>query len=213
MIMRNHPSKSPASIFVEVAFGLCLVTALSAQASTEEQLNKKFAVKPGGKVIVDVDSGSINLSTNANSEVAVDVWRKVGRGSKSDEEKYLHDSPVTFDQDGNTITVRCRAKESRNRSWFSSGKNQNEARYTITVPAQFDAQLDSAGGGIKVGDITGTVRAHTSGGGLDFARVHGPLDGNTSGGGIESADCEGPQIIHTSGGGITVGKRNKERKK
>jgi hypothetical protein len=183
---------------------LCLALSCALQGATQDQLNKKFSVQPGGKVVVDVDFGSISVSTNANAEVAVDVWRKVSRGSKGDEESYLRNNPVQIDQDGNTITIRCHAKEARSRSWFSFGRNQNEARYTITVPAQFNAQLATAGGGIKVSDLNGTVKAHTSGGGLDFARLHGPLDGDTSGGGIEMEDCVGELKIHTSGGGISV---------
>ena len=189
---------------MKVAGCVLWITCCAAQASTEEQLNKKFTVHPGGRIVVDVDSGSIRVSTNANSEVAVDVWRKVGRGSKSEEEKYLRDNPVTFDQSGDTVTVRCRSKTSSSRSWFSFPGNQNEARYTITVPGQFSAELETAGGGIRVQDLSGNVKVHTSGGGLEFSRIQGPINGDTSGGGIEMSDCTGALKIHTSGGGISV---------
>jgi len=68
----------------------------AALAATEEQLNRHFAVQPGGKVVVDVDFGSINISTNAGNEVVVDVWRKIGRKSKAAEEEYLKANPVEF---------------------------------------------------------------------------------------------------------------------
>ena len=72
------------------------------------------------------------------------------------------------------------------------------------MPAQFNAQLKTSGGGITVSDLTGETRANTSGGRLKFTRLHGPLDGGTSGGGIRVADCEGELKVHTSGGGIEV---------
>src|SRR6266478_192500 len=167
---------STTSFVLRIAPCLVLVASLVAQAATEEQINKKFTAQPGGTVVVDVDFGSINVRTNAGSEVVVDVWRKVGRSSKSEEEKFLRDNPVKFDQNGNTVTIKCAAKTSTSRSWFSFGRNQNEAKYTITVPGQFSAQLQTAGGGIDVSELTGNVKAHTSGGGLHFARLHGPLD-------------------------------------
>src|SRR6266853_5147516 len=173
----------------------------TARAATEEQINKKFSVKPGGTVVVDIDVGSIEVGTNATSEVVVDVWRKVGRSSKSAEEKFLKDNPVNFSQDGDTVTISLKSKRSSS-SWL--GRNSNEAKYKITVPANFNARLATAGGGIEVDDLTGDVKSHTSGGGLHFARLHGPLNGDTSGGGIHVKDCEGKLKINTSGGGIDV---------
>ncbi len=188
-----------------VVFGgslLLPMASLTARADTEEQINKRFSVKPAGTIVVDVDVGGIEVGTNATSEVVVDVWRKVGRSSKAEEQKYLKDNPVTFSQDGDTVTIRSKSKSRSGWSWL--GHNSNEAKYTITVPAQFNAKLETAGGGIEVDDLTGDVKANTSGGGLHFARLHGPLNGETSGGGIHVLNCEGKVKINTSGGGIEV---------
>jgi hypothetical protein len=181
---------------------LWLTTSLAALAATEEKLNQTFAVQPGGKVIVDVDFGELDLKTNAACTVTVDVWRKVTRSKPADEAAFLQDCPVTFTQDGNTVTIRSHRKTKTQWTW--GGKNRTEGKYTLAVPAQFAAQLNTAGGSISVQDLTGEVRAGTSGGGLHFARIHGSLAGNTSGGGIEVSDCEGKIKIDTSGGGISV---------
>jgi hypothetical protein len=179
-----------------------LVTCLAAFAETEEQINKHFAVQPGGKLVMDVDFGSIDIATNATSEVVVDVYRKVRRRNKADEEAFLRERPVTFSQDGNTVTIRSRREKKSGESW--RGSQRLEGKYTITVPAQFNTQLKTSGGGIDVSDVSGDVKAGTSGGGLKFTRLRGPLDGETSGGGIRVADCEGALKVHTSGGGIDV---------
>jgi DUF4097 and DUF4098 domain-containing protein YvlB len=178
------------------------LTALAALAATEEQLNKRFTVQPEGRLVVDVDFGSIDVTTHAAGEVVVDVWRKITRKNKADEEEFLQDRPVVFSQDGDTVTVRSRRKGVG--GWSSSGRSRTEAKYTITVPARFSAQLKTSGGGIAVSDLAGEVKANTSGGGLRFANLRGPLDGETSGGGIHVSDCEGALKIHTSGGGIDV---------
>src|SRR5437879_3749089 len=165
---------------------LLFLSCVAACAETEEQINKRFAVQPGGKIVVDVDFGSIAINTNATSEVVVDVFRKISRGSKSDEEAFLRDRPVTFSQDGNSITIHSRASNKLTLTWRRS--QRVEGKFTITVPAAFHAQLKTSGGGIAVSDLTGEVKAGTSGGGLRFTRLHGTLDGDTSGGGIRLAD-------------------------
>ena len=181
---------------------LLLISSLAAVAATEEQLNERFTVQSEGKLVVDVDFGSIDVTTHGTGEVVVDVWRKVTRRNKADEEKFLQDHPVAFSQDGNTVTVRSRRKGLG--GWSGGGRSRTEAKYTITVPAQFNAQLKTSGGGIAVSDLAGEVKANTSGGGLRFAHLRGPLDGDTSGGGIHMVDCQGKLKIHTSGGGIDV---------
>lgn len=182
-----------------------LLTSCAALAATEEQITKNFNVGSGGTLVVEVAVGSIEVTTNATDEVAVEVWRKVSRKNKNEEAAFLRDYPVEFSQDGNTITVRCRRSDEKQRGWFNWGSgNRNEAKYTIRVPSRFNARLNTAGGSINVSDVTGEVKANTSGGGLKFARIHGPLNGNTSGGGIRVADSEGEIKIGTSGGGIEV---------
>jgi DUF4097 and DUF4098 domain-containing protein YvlB len=183
---------------------LLTLTSCAALAATEESTNKTFQVSPGGKLVVDVDFGSIDVSTNSTNAVNVNVWRKVTRGSAEEEQKYLSENPLVFVQDGNTVTIQSRPKVKEKFNWLKGSKNRNEGKYIIQVPAQFNAQLNTSGGGIAASDVTGEVKADTSGGGLQFARLHGPLNGDTSGGGIHVTDCEGPIKIDTSGGGIEV---------
>jgi len=184
---------------------LLLWSSCLAFSATEEQINTNFSVAPGGTLVVNVDFGSITVSTNATSGVTVDVWRKVGRKTEAKEREFLRDYPVRFTRDGATVTVRAEHHDSDGWFWSSwRGWYQNEAQYTVHVPAQFNVQLETRGGGISVSDIAANTRANTSGGGLSFTRLHGPLNGNTSGGGIRVADCDGALKIHTSGGGIAV---------
>ncbi len=124
---------------------MLLAGCLTALAETEEQINKRFPVQPGGKLVVDVDFGSIDISTNATSEVTVDIVRKVSRRNKASEEEFLRERPVTFSQDGNTLTIQSRAKGKISWSW--RGSQRTEGKYTITVPAQFNPKLKTSGGG------------------------------------------------------------------
>ena len=181
---------------------LFLITSVSALAATEERLNHRFSGQSGGTVVVEVDFGSINVSTNATSEVVVDVWRKIGRRKKTDEQAFLRDNPVEFTQDGNTVTIRSHGKTKRSWSWI--GRNENQAKYTISVPARSNARLKTGGGDIEVDDLVGEVRADTGGGGLTFARLNGSARGETGGGSVKARACEGTLTLRTGGGGIEV---------
>ena len=179
-----------------------LASGLTVAAVTDEQITRNFNVQPGGKIVVDVDFGSIEIRTNSTSQVTVDIVRKVTRRNKAEEENFLREHAVTFTQDGNTVTIHSKGKSKENHWW--RGNQRTEGKYTLTVPSQFNAQLKTAGGGVAVSDLTGEVKAGTSGGGFKFARLHGNLDGNTSGGSIHVVDCEGTLKVNTSGGGIDV---------
>src|SRR3974390_3461686 len=99
-------------IALKPALAFLLISSIPVLAATEEKLHQQFPVQPGGAVVVEVDFGSINVSTNATSEVVVDFWRKIGRKNKADEEAVLRDNPVQLTQEGNTVTIRSHGKNS-----------------------------------------------------------------------------------------------------
>lgn len=182
---------------------LLLATCLTLSAQTEEQIDKRFTVPANSQLVVDVGQGSLELSTHAGNEIVVSAFRKVTRRNKAEEEAFLHDHPITFAQEGGTLTIQANDRNSGS-SWSWFGSNRTEAKYLITVPITFNVRLKTAGGSIAVNELTGKVDANTSGGGLKFSKVRGPLDGHTSGGAIRVSDCEGTIKIDTSGGGIDV---------
>ena len=169
---------------------LLLLASGAVLAATEEQINKTFPATAGGKLVVDVSFGELDVTANGvANEISVDVWRKITRKTKGEEEQFLQDNPVVFQHEGNTLAIRARNKSSNH--WRDNRRSRYEGKYAIRVPAQFNAKLNTSGGGITVRDLTGEVNANTSGGGLRFTGVHGPLIGDTSGGGIHVVDCEG----------------------
>ncbi len=185
---------------------LFLLAVASASALTEEKVDQKRDVTPGGKLVVDVDFGTIDVTGGDTKQVIVNAERKISGASEAKEKEFLEAAPITVTQEGNTVTVRARRPKGTG-GWLSSwgGSWNTEARYTITVPAKFNAQLDTSGGKILVSNLTGEVRANTSGGTLKFTKIQGPLKGDTSGGSINATDCDGEIQIETSGGKIEVG--------
>jgi hypothetical protein len=175
---------------------------IAVQASAQMDIQRAFSVRPGGRLVMDVEPGSIEVKTTGDSRIVVDVFRKVERGGDFRAEELLRQHEVNFEQQGNDLIVRARFPHEDSRRWRRSGL---QVRYVVSIPTEFNVDLKTSGGGIRVDDLRGEVRVKTSGGGLQFGKIEGPIIGNTSGGGISLAGCNGKVEVRTSGGGINIG--------
>jgi hypothetical protein len=183
---------------------LVSLTVLTAVAAKEENIHQTQSAKPGGRLVVDVDFGSIDVSPGDNDKVIVDAHRKIESTSKEKEEEYFKAVPITVTTEGDSVVVRAvRKHESLGAQiWNLMRHTSTKARYAIRVPASFSADLQTAGGDVSANGLTGTVKVGTSGGDLNFERIHGPIDAETSGGDITVTACEGTLDVETSGGRI-----------
>jgi hypothetical protein len=179
-----------------------LLLSLSASVASEENLSQHIDVTPGGKLVVDVEFGTIQVGAGADEKIALEAHRRVEFGDETKEKEYLAAAPITVTKEGNVVTVRARRKE----SWidWNFGHSKMDASYTLHVPKKFDLDLQTSGGDIAAVDVSGSLKAHTSGGKLEFADLEGPLTANTSGGSIRVEGCRCPTEIKTSGGDISV---------
>ena len=176
--------------------------ALAACADVEDKITKSYQVQPGGQLVVEVDRGAIEVRTAEADTVGIEITRKAG-GSRSKAEKTLADHVVTTTQTDNTIRVEAESKGAKSRSWFGNSP-ELQVNFRITVPRKFDVDLKTAGGSIKVAELTGKLQANTSGGSLKFEKIEGQVSGRTSGGSITLATIKGKVEIKTSGGSLRL---------
>ena len=180
---------------------LLFIAATTASALSEENLNESLDGAPGGKLIVDVDFGTIDVSAGTDDKITVAAHRKIDSDNEAQEKEYLASAPVKVSKEGNTVTIRARRQnKERNLNW--SGRCSMDARYTVHVPRSFNSELRTGGGTIIVAELTGSMSADTSGGKLKFTHLRGPTGATTSGGSIELNGCEGALRVDTSGGRI-----------
>ncbi|HEY8132846.1 MAG TPA: DUF4097 family beta strand repeat-containing protein [Thermoanaerobaculia bacterium] len=175
-----------------IAFLLALAITGAAYAATDTPIHRTFNVAPGGTLTLDADVGDIQV-TSGGSGVTVDVTQRARVSNR-----LLN---VTFDQQQNDVTIR--AKLEGTSRWFNW--SDDEAKFVITVPSQYNVQLATAGGDIKVGNLQGQARCKTSGGSISLGRIDGPATANTSGGDVSIEGARGNVDLHTSGGGIRIG--------
>ncbi|MBO0725636.1 MAG: hypothetical protein J2P52_08555 [Blastocatellia bacterium] len=195
-------------IFFSLGVGLLALvwgvnhSGVAVQAQTQGDIQKTFSVRPGGRLVMDVALGSIEVKTAGDSRIVADVFRKVERSSEARAEEILRQYEVNFEQQGNDLIIRAKFPHEDFRLWRRSGL---QVRYVVSIPTEFNVDLKTSGGSIRVDDLRGEVRVKTSGGGLQFGKIEGPIVGNTSGGGISLAGCNGKVEVKTSGGGIKIG--------
>ena len=199
-----------ARVGLMAAIGLAgLINNSSQGETTEANLSKRFNVKPGGQLVIEVDRGGIEISTGETSEVKVEVKRKITGVSSAKAEETFAAHELTFDQDGDRVEVHARFKKDFLQS-LNKATQKMQVHYEILVPSKFNLDLRTSAGEISSSDIEGTVKARTAGGSLKFGHVKGPFEGITSAGSISLEGASGVVTAKTSGGSISLGNLESE---
>lgn len=174
--------------------------AITALATSQEIVQRHLDAGPGGKLLVDVDFGTIEVTGGPDDKtVAINARRIIEIPDKAREKEYVEASPITISQENNVITIRART----NREWhWNENHTRMDAHYSVQLPKNFNTELHTGGGAIEVSELSGELHANTAGGKLKFTRTHGPVDAKTSGGQVRLTECDGALKIQTSGGRI-----------
>ena len=170
---------------------------VSPTSPDDEVIERIFEVSPGGTLNVRTDRGSIEVATSDADQVAVRV--EIEARSEEDRERF----ELSFEQNGDDVSVEG---EVENRGRWNWNGDRLRIKYLITVPSQYNVDLQTSGGSIAVEDLEGEVVTQTSGGSLSFGMIRGDIKGRTSGGSISLDGTSGNADVHTSGGSISLGK-------
>ncbi len=182
---------------------LLISTWCGTAAVIESNLSKTFPADPGGKLVMDVDSGAIKISTQDTSEVRVQVLRKTEGLSAAKAAALFAEHDVQFKAGDGTVEVKGRFT-SGNKVW-NRGREKLEISYDVAVPKSFNLDLRTAAGSIDCAAIQGKVKAVSGGGGMKFHGVDGSIEAKTSAGGLQLDKVKGSTDLKSGGGGIKVG--------
>ena len=183
---------------------LVLLTASASRVwGVEDSIEKRFNAEVGGKLVVVVDRGNLEITPAETNAVVVSVERAVTRVSETKARELLAQHEVTCEQSSGTVTVRARMN--KDFGWWQRMSANFQVNYRVVVPRQFNLDLKTAGGNVTVADLTGEVRGHTAGGNIKLAKITGPVWVKTSGGNVSLESATGAADLRTSGGNIYVG--------
>ncbi|MEP7071440.1 MAG: hypothetical protein ABI839_03555, partial [Verrucomicrobiota bacterium] len=172
----------------------------TASAASTEKVNQQFDVSPGGRLVVEVEFGHVEVSAGGDNHVDIQAERTIASGDKEEEKAYLDSAPILVSQNGNTVTILAQRQKGESNHW--RGNVTMNASYVVRVPRSFQAEIHSGGGNVQVRDLEKETKANTAGGKLNFASTRGSLEGSTAGGDITVNDCEGSLVLNTAGGRI-----------
>lgn len=155
----------------------------------EKNFQKEFNVKPGGTLTIDLRTGGAISIEGWNKDVVSANVTVKGRDSE--------DIVVELEQNGNNVEINS-YYDGDDDSYNSNGK------VMVKVPNNYNVELNTMGGGVKIFNVNGTMRGKTMGGGLELKNLKGNLDLMTMGGEINVKDCEVNGKVHTMGGDVLV---------
>jgi len=168
----------------------------------QDKITKSFKVKDDQLLYLKSDLGSVKVDSWSRNEVKIDVILKAKTNSKKEAKRIFENFDVKFDKDSRGVQIY--GEYTGSRRWLS-GRNRIKIHFEIMVPREFDLDINTAGGSIKVSDLVGKVDLHTSGGSIRAGNIVGPVNAHTSGGSITVDGAEGDVDAKTSGGSISVG--------
>src|SRR3954464_6672945 len=127
---------------------LFIGAAFTALARSEEIIQRHLDASPGGKLIIDVDFGNVEVTGATDDKIiGINARRTVEIGDKAREKEFVEAAPITISQDNNVITIKARS----NRQWnWHNNDAQMDARYSVQLPKNFNVDLRTGGGTIEV---------------------------------------------------------------
>ena len=186
--MQRKPPLTPA---------LLAAFAVAATPIASASIERTFAVSPGGSLVIDAEASDVRVSGGADQARIAVV-----RGEDGDAD-IREDFDVAFHQSGDRVqlTIRVRDRSFWRRIW----PERRHLRVDVDLPREFDVDVKTSGGDLRVVRLSGDIDVHTSGGDIRFRDVDGPIRGRTSGGDIRLDGTSGTADIETSGGDIELG--------
>lgn len=184
---------------------LCALLATPAvlPAKITRTVAKTFTVQPGGNFKAATQGGDITVKTADITEVRITAKQVIRASTEKEADEILQDLTLTLEQNGNDILAEAKFEKGRS-GWHFGNWPPVNVSFEVTVPRHFNLNLNTSGGDITAGSVTGNVRARTSGGSMKFDRVDGEIDAHTSGGDIVLKEGTARAKLGTSGGNIEI---------
>ncbi len=169
-----------------MAWAIAILGCLAPSAMAKDY-EDRIAARPGGRLQVELASGSVEVESHDDNEVRVDA-RVGGVGARS----------LVFRLTGNGVDVFFSADV----GGWAPLLGGTRLRVRFKVPERYDLDIRTRGGRIEIEEIRGEVVARTSGGSVEVDEIEGNVDLRSSGGSIEAKEIRGNLVARTSGGRI-----------
>ena len=179
---------------------LAPVAATSVSRSTRDEVlyERRFRVRAGDVLRVALSSEDVIVEPTRGNEASVTV-RGRGRDARSEFERRRFEASYG----GGVLHVRTQQRNSR-----PSVRPRNvEAAYTVVIriPEEFDAELGTASGDLRLDRLHGEATISTASGDLAIGVIHGgPVSISTASGDVSAERLDNVRSISTASGDLAV---------
>jgi len=166
------------SVILLSTLALCSIPSL-AFAAGGDTTEKAFTVTPGGTLKVDADLGSVDIRTATENQITVQIERTADGVDDSQAAKVLEDLKTQLTPNAKGLHIKITyahevpGDSSRLPLWV---------KLKISVPQQYNVDLNTGRGNLKVAGVNGTLNAWTRGGNIELEDILGKVEAKTAGG-------------------------------
>jgi len=150
-------------------------------------IEKEFPAEAGGMLVVELETGG-SLDIRGWDQPLATVQVDFRHGDPDD-----YDFSIEPSRDGLRIE-----SESRHRV------NRTDIRVRVMLPKEYDLDLETAGGSVRIEDLSGRFRGRTGGGSLELQNLTGDIRLTTGGGSVYVRDSKLDGRVTTGGGTVKV---------
>jgi hypothetical protein len=187
-----------------------------------DHVQKSAAVGSATGLVLNADVGTIRVAPGGGKNVDVEVYFHGSPFSQAEFDRMRRDFTLDVLQQGSDVRVTgafhkgwepmadfwpiILGGRSMCRDWkcLEYGRWLRGVEYRVSVPATFNADVQTSDGAIYLRDLDGEMNARTSGGGITLEGGKGKAVMHTSGGPIRIAQVTGDLDASTSGGSISI---------
>lgn len=169
--------------------------------SSSNRIEKTFDVNSGGLLTIDTEIGNIDVQTVAEDKVNV-IVTKESRKRLDVYQEALDDFKVVFDQKGSDLSIKGEFERGRNH--WRRQLSDLKISFKVSVPRQYDVDLNTPSGNISVNGVTGKANARTSAGNINVDNIVGPVEVHTAAGNLRFGKVKGFIFGRSSAGNITL---------
>ena len=148
-------------------------------------LDTAVAAPVGKRLVLDLQAGGTVTITGSQDKV---VRIRVTENGRS-----CGDCGVTLAEGAEGIQLRS-----------TKPAVYGQLNFEIEVPEQFDLDLTSAGGAVRIEGVAGTIKGSTQSGEIDLRRLSGNVDLETKRGDVTLRESYVSGRVHTVGGRVVL---------
>ncbi len=154
-------------------------------ATANGDVRKEFTVQKGGTLSLELQGEVVQITTREGTTVIVIAEDLRDRDMDA----------LQIRHSGADVSVE-----------FKPRRRRTEARFYITIPVDYNVTAEYGGGHFEIGErLNGTLELETGGGNVDIGTISGVTSIQTGGGNVDAKGLQSDATITTGGGNLEVG--------